>query len=413
MVMVRGNWIPRQVCGRLSALCAAVRMLWISLRVLLEDVGTGVVVCDGVSAPVPLLRLVAPVLFYCHFPDKLLCRTRGSLLRRAYRLPLDMLEELTTGMASMICVNSAFTATVFQDSFKMLRRHFPAPAAGVRAGAGAGTGALGGSEVGGQDPGRLRVLYPPTDIGGIRPRGAEDQLREGEWGPVVSLNRFERKKNLPLAIEAVAWAQERLAPGSREKLRLVVAGGYDPRVAENVEHLEELRALVAALGLEGRVDFRVNIGDDERTALLRSASCVLYTPAQEHFGIVPVEAMCSGAPVVAVSSGGPLETVVDGSTGFLREASKEAFGEAIKRLVSDPGLQVSMGVAGRKRVEECFSLESFSQALDDIFQELVFSQGPLQPGLGLGLGSWEASLALGSFLVAIVAGLVAAILLVS
>lgn len=42
---------------------------------------------------------------------------------------------------------------------------------------------------------------------------------------------------------------------------------------------------------------------EERAALLRAALCVLYTPSDEHFGIVPVEAMCSGAPVVAVNSG--------------------------------------------------------------------------------------------------------------
>ncbi|CAN0480053.1 unnamed protein product, partial [Laminaria digitata] len=42
---------------------------------------------------------------------------------------------------------------------------------------------------------------------------------------------------------------------------------------------------------------------EERSQLLRGAACVLYTPSHEHFGIVPVEAMCSGAPVVAVGSG--------------------------------------------------------------------------------------------------------------
>lgn len=42
---------------------------------------------------------------------------------------------------------------------------------------------------------------------------------------------------------------------------------------------------------------------DARADLLRTASCVLYTPSNEHFGIVPVEAMCCGAPVVAVNSG--------------------------------------------------------------------------------------------------------------
>lgn len=34
--------------------------------------------------------LSAQVMFYCHFPDKLLCVRRGSLLKRAYRWPLDL-----------------------------------------------------------------------------------------------------------------------------------------------------------------------------------------------------------------------------------------------------------------------------------------------------------------------------------
>lgn len=45
-------------------------------------------------------------------------------------------------------------------------------------------------------------------------------------GPVVSLNRFERKKNLPLAVEALAWALDEMGAeeASRKGLRLVVAG---------------------------------------------------------------------------------------------------------------------------------------------------------------------------------------------
>lgn len=49
--------------------------------------------------------------------------------------------------------------------------------------------------------------------------------------------------------------------------------------------------------------YRFPAEPDERSSLLRTASCVLYTPSREHFGIVPVEAMCSGAPVIAVNSG--------------------------------------------------------------------------------------------------------------
>lgn len=143
---VYGDWLPRQVVGRFTALCAVVRMLYLALVVGLLSVLRGprwdVTFCDGVSAMVPVLRFfnlpVRPtmmmaaaaadasrvpygsrrknaaaelarrmlssvccassqVLFYCHYPDKLLCTERRSLLKRLYRAPLDWLEEATTG----------------------------------------------------------------------------------------------------------------------------------------------------------------------------------------------------------------------------------------------------------------------------------------------------------------------------
>ena len=43
----------------------------------------------------------------------------------------------------------------------------------------------------------------------------------------------------------------------------------------------------------------------------------LLFPGEEDFGLVPVEAMASGAPVIASARGGALETVVHGETGIL------------------------------------------------------------------------------------------------
>ena len=60
---------------------------------------------------------------------------------------------------------------------------------------------------------------------------------------MLSLNRFERKKHIGLAIEACA-RRLRADP----KVRLVLAGGYDRRLPENVGHALELEALAAHLG---------------------------------------------------------------------------------------------------------------------------------------------------------------------
>ena len=50
---------------------------------------------------------------------------------------------------------------------------------------------------------------------------------------ITSLNRYERKKDIPLALKACSLID-------LSKVVLVIAGGYDERVIENVEHHMEL-----------------------------------------------------------------------------------------------------------------------------------------------------------------------------
>ena len=120
-----------------------------------------------------------------------------------------------------------------------------------------------------------------------------------------------------------------------------------------------LERRTAALGLAERVSIVRSPSETERLALLAAARCVVHTAADEHFGYVPVEAMAAGRPVVAACSGGPAETVVDGETGFLCPPTPEAFGEALARLVTDPGCAARLGRAGRRRVAEQFSRAAF------------------------------------------------------
>lgn len=47
----------------------------------------------------------------------------SNLLNTAYRIPIDALEESTTGEADKILVNSEFTARVFMKTFPAMRRN--------------------------------------------------------------------------------------------------------------------------------------------------------------------------------------------------------------------------------------------------------------------------------------------------
>ena len=80
------------------------------------------------------------------------------------------------------------------------------------------------------------------------------------------------------------------------------------------------------------MQFLPSFTDQQRGELLQACRAVIYTPAHEHFGIVPLEAMAAGRPVIAVASGGPLETVKPQSTGLLCEPQPEAFARAMTTL---------------------------------------------------------------------------------
>ncbi|XP_023139981.1 alpha-1,3/1,6-mannosyltransferase ALG2 isoform X1 [Amphiprion ocellaris] len=336
-----GDWLPTSVFGYLHALCAYLRMIYVAFYlVFLSGVEYDVIFCDQVSVCIPVLRLSRhrkKVLFYCHFPDQLLTQ-RKSALKKLYRAPIDWMEERTTGMADMILVNSQFTAGIFRETFRSL--------SGVQ----------------------TDVLYPSLntrtfDQLSAEAQGLEGLLPEGTSCLFLSLNRYERKKNLGLALEALAALRSSLPAGLSAGVHLVVAGGYDDRVTENVQHYAELKELAAQLHLEDCVTFLRSPSDSLKVALLRGSAAVLYTPSREHFGIVPVEAMYCCCPVIAVNSGGPLESVADGETGFLCEPTAEAFSGAMERLVRQPNLRRDMGQAGRKRVRDKFSLQAFSDQL--------------------------------------------------
>ena len=245
----------------------------------------------------------------------------------------------------------------------------------------------------------------------------------GAEGPLfVSINRFERKKGLSLAVRALAElkAADDLAgghPSVAGAARLVMAGGYDPRLSENVEHLAELQQEVydldlqvrprrlrpqplaatplhnllptgvfclchfhehtasliqllsfALLALQDSVRFLPSFSDDQRAVLLSHASAVLYTPENEHFGIVPLEAMAARCPVIACNSGGPRESIgqqsdPDQPGGILCEPTPSAFAAAMLLIVTDTTSAAQMAQSARARVVAGFSRRAFGDRL--------------------------------------------------
>lgn len=293
------------------------------------------------------------------------------MIKSLYRWPFDWIESWSTGCSDGIVVNSNFTKGVFKEAFPRLKNRIPG------------------------------VIYPCVDTTPSK-ENLEGSGKRPLWKGkkfVLSINRFERKKDVGLAIIAFA----KIAPELRKKSRLVVAGtlansdivpaanspcfftgGYDQRVAENVEYHKELivlassrdlkvataKTVVTSLAIPDDIDvlFLLSVPSSFKTTLLSSASLLIYTPLHEHFGIVPLEAMLAGVPVLAANEGGPTETVVDGKVGWLRDVTKEEDWTSVIQSVLDgstkPEVLAKMGEEGRERVKQLFSKDKMAASFE-------------------------------------------------
>ena len=108
------------------------------------------------------------------------------------------------------------------------------------------------------------------------------------------------------------------------------------------------------------------------------AGDLLVLPAthrSEAFGLVQVEAMACGLPVIStnIDSGVPFVNQ-DGVTGLIVEpADPMGLAGAMRRLLSDEGLRLSLGRAARQRVEDLFSRDVMVRDNLALYRELLDS----------------------------------------
>lgn len=176
------------------------------------------------------------------------------------------------------------------------------------------------------------LAHPPPLADRLRPR-----VRGGPGEHVLCVTRLEGNKRPEMFVDAVAAASSGV-PG------ILVGRG---------SHAELLEARVAASGAADRIELSGYVDDDTLVDLMADAVAVVYSPLDEDYGYVSLQAYLAGVPVItAADSGGVLEFVVDGVTGLVTDGSPAAMGAAIDTLVSDPALAQRLGAAGRARVAD-------------------------------------------------------------
>ena len=197
----------------------------------------------------------------------------------------------------------------------------------------------------GADPERVTVVPCGVDTLRFRPM-KRDRVRcrlhlPADEPLVLFVGRIEPLKGIDVALRAVAQLP---APA-----RLLVVGGDN----QDAGRKDELLALAAELGIEGRITFLDAIPHADLPLYYNAADVCVVPSYYESFGLVALEAMACGVPVVASRVGGLKETVIDGHTGYLVPwRCADSFAERLGLLLSDDALRRKMGREARAERRE-------------------------------------------------------------
>jgi glycosyltransferase involved in cell wall biosynthesis len=152
-------------------------------------------------------------------------------------------------------------------------------------------------------------------------------------------------------------------------VRIVVAG-------DGVER-PEMEKVLSENGMLDRVMFLGSVSNSDMPSLFRAADISVLPSLAEATSIAGLEAMASGLPLVGTRVGGIPAIIEDNATGLLvPPRDPAAMGEALVRLVSDPGLRRQMGSAARARVEREFTWTQVVRRTIDVYQASLGAAHP-------------------------------------
>lgn len=168
---------------------------------------------------------------------------------------------------------------------------------------------------------------------------------------VALVGRISRWKGQHLLLNAF-----RLLEKEVPNVKLVFVGSAPP----NQEiFLESLLGKIVEFDLEKKVTV-VPFQNDIWKIWDSIDIAVVPSTEPEPFGLVAIEAMLASKPVVGANHGGLREIIVEGKTGFLVEPNIETvLKDALLKLAGDATLRSHLGIAGKERATNFFSLKRY------------------------------------------------------
>lgn len=213
---------------------------------------------------------------------------------------------------------------------------------------------------------RLRVIPIGVDCSVFVP-GSSGERRKPNPEQILYVGRLQSTKGVDVLLHAMCQLITR-----RPTLKLLIVGGSLP-YRNHLRQDKKLRALVADMGLQKKIEF-VGVKPPREVAAYMQESALLVLPSRaESFGATLIEALACGTPVVATRSGGP-EDIVRDDVGLLTPTNDpNALANAIEHILQAP--EAFEAARLRNYALQNFSWERIARETVDLYRQALESKG--------------------------------------
>lgn len=194
-----------------------------------------------------------------------------------------------------------------------------------------------------------------VDIDFFKPINRNHSSQNLVIGTVKSL---EEKYGIEYLIKAFAILRKKY-----NNITLEIAGDGTQKI--------KLQELAQSLKVDKYIKFLGKISSDKVVEVFNKIDIAVFPSLQESFGVAAVEAQACGTPVIANDVGGlPEATKPNHSSILVSKENVEELSNAIEKLILDEKLRMTMGVNGRKFVENNYNIEKNFENVEEIYNKL-------------------------------------------
>jgi glycosyltransferase involved in cell wall biosynthesis len=131
--------------------------------------------------------------------------------------------------------------------------------------------------------------------------------------------------------------------------------------------LPAVRRLIADRGLTDVVSYGGALEHSAALEAYRRAAVYVLPSVHEPFPMTVLEALAEGTPVVCTDSSGIAAQLADRDAALVTDGSPEALADAVSLLLEDEELRHRLADAGRRTIDEVFSIRAVVDQLEDVY----------------------------------------------